>query len=142
MQTFTELSKQSAKHLKEGMLRHYVRDMKQMSDILSEEGLRTDELKFLMIAFCFEMNCFAEIDSALVEKTRDAVVASGMTENELEQLYLDTVRPDTTPRRIMETWDSLYVLKLCIDGRENEAREIVSKSDREMQNLPNAAKKI
>lgn len=128
MPTFAELSKQSAERLKSGALLEYIQDLKRMAEVLNTEGLRVDELKILMLAFYFVLNCTYMIDYDLIEKARAAVAASGMTENEVEQLYLDTIRPDTIPHRIMGIWDSLYVLKLCIDGRETEAREIVLKS--------------
>ena len=142
MPTFAELSEQSAEHLKSGAFMEYIQDLKRMAEALNAEGLRVDELKILMLAFCFVLNCTHMIDSVLIEKARAAVAASGMTENEVEQLYFDTIRPDTTPHRIMGTWDSLYVLKLCIDDRETEAREIVLKSMEETQNLPNMTRKM
>lgn len=142
MPTFAELSKQSAERLKSGALLEYIQDLKQMAEVLNAEGLRMDELKVLMLAFCFSLNCTRTIDAALIEKTRAAVAVSGMTENEMEQLYLDTIRPDTMPYRFMCTWDSLFVLNLCIDGREAEARKIVAKTAEEMQNLPDEARKM
>lgn len=142
MQTFERMSRQSAEHLKQGMFMDYIHDLKQMADILNAEGRRIDELKVLMLEFHFVLNCTQTIDFALTERTKAAVAATGMTENEMEQLYLDTIRPDSTPHQIMGVRDSLYILKLCIAGREDEAREIVMKSGSEIQNIPNIAQRM
>lgn len=99
-----------------------------MAEMLNAEGLRTDELKILMLEYFFTLNCSRKIDPILTEKVKVATAATGMTENEMQQLYLDTIRIDTAPCRFMGPWDSLYVLKLCISGRRDEAEEILVKS--------------
>ena len=51
---------------------------------------------------------------------------SGLEKHEIDELYLETVRRDTTPRHIMNVSDSLYVFNLCLTGRECEAKSILT----------------
>ncbi len=45
----------------------------------------------------------------------------------MEELYTDTIRADTIPRPIMSVKDSLYVFEVCLDGRFDEADEILAR---------------
>lgn len=40
-------------------------------------------------------------------------------------MFLESVREDSTPRRLFTPRDSLYILELCASGREQEAEDIV-----------------
>ena len=60
---------------------------------------------------------------------RAAAVISALSArlHEIESLYLDTIRQDTVPRPIMSVRDSLCVFEMCLEGRFDEAEDVVEK---------------
>lgn len=126
---FARVSAESRRHLKAGMLDWYAFDLKNMGAILGKEGKYTDKLKVLMLAFYIDLSGASQepfIDRALLASITKAAVRSGLDKHQIDELYMDTVRPDTTPGHIMTVKDSLYLLELCLAGRENEADDIVA----------------
>lgn len=128
MDAFAKVSALCSEHLKTGMYPAYLLDLREMSNILKEEGLRMDELKVLMMEFFFRLNCsetMPAIDPDLVRKVADAAEAAGLTKYELDELFLDTVRDDSVPRRLLSARDGLYLLELCLAGETGNAELIV-----------------
>ena len=128
MDAFAKISALSMEHLKNGMYPAYLLDLREMSNILKEEGLLVDELKVLMLEFFFRLNCpetDPAIDPDLVHEMEDAAKACGLTKYEIDELFLDTVRDDTAPRRILTARDGLYLLELCLSGEMGNAEIIV-----------------
>lgn len=128
MDAFAKVSALCLEHLKTGMYPAYMLDLREMSNILEKEGLRMDELKVLMLEFFFRLNCTETtpvIDPDLVRKVADVAEAAGLTKYELDELFLDTVRDDSVPRRILSARDGLYLLELCLAGETENAELIV-----------------
>ena len=132
MDAFAKISALSMEHLKTGMYPDYMLDLREMSNILEKEGLRMGELKVLVLEFFFCLNCAETtpvIDPDLVRKMADAAEAAGLTKYELDELFLDTIRDDSVPRRILSARDGLYLLELCLAG-ETENAELIVRSIR------------
>ena len=128
MNAFVKVSTLCSEHLKTGMYTAYLLDLREMSNILKEEGLRMDELKVLMMEFFFRLNCsetMSAIDPDLVRKVADAAETVGLTKYELDELFLDTIRDDSVPRRLLSARDRLYLLELCLEGETENAELIV-----------------
>ena len=128
MDAFAKISALSMEHLKNGMYPAYLLNLREMSNILKEEGLRMDELKVLMMEFFFRLNCLEStpaVDPDLVCEMKDAAEAVGLTKYELDELFLDTVRDDSAPERILSARDCLYLLELCLAGEAENAELIV-----------------
>lgn len=128
MDAFAEVSALCSDHLKTGMYPAYLLDLREMSNILKEEGLRMDELKVLVLEFFFRLNCAETtpvIDPDLVRKVADAAEAVGLTKYDLDELFLDTIRDDSVPRRLLSARDGLYLLELCLAGEMENAELIV-----------------
>lgn len=103
-------------------------DLKIMGDVLCREGKRADELKVLMLAFYIDLSGTSQkpfIDKASVGHIKSAVVQLKFDEHQIRELYMDTARADATPCHIMTVSDSLYLLELCISGRNTEANAIL-----------------
>ena len=116
---FAELSKASARHLRAGLMVEYMRDLRQMSEILN--------LKVLLLEFYVMLNCgeaIPAIDRELVSSIRKAAVAVGASKYDVEELLLTMIHDDTTPRRSFTTRDSLYVLELCMSEEWDRAESI------------------
>ena len=45
----------------------------------------------------------------------------------MEELYIDTIRGDTVPKPIMSVKDSLYVFEVCLEGKTEEADEMLAR---------------
>lgn len=128
MDAFAEVSALCSDHLKTGMYPAYLLDLREMSNILKEDGLRMDELKVLVLEFFFRLNCAETtpvIDPDLVRKVADAAEAVGLTKYDLDELFLDTIRDDSVPRRLLSARDGLYLLELCLAGEMENAELIV-----------------
>lgn len=125
---FSELSADCRRHLKAGRLDLFSCDLKIMGDVLCREGKRADELKVLMLAFYIDLSGTSQkpfIDKASVGHIKSAVVQLKFDEHQIRELYMDTARADATPCHIMTVSDSLYLLELCISGRNTEANAIL-----------------
>ncbi len=85
-----------------GLMVEYMRDLRQMSEILNLEGRHADELKVLLLEFYVMLNCgeaIPAIDRELVSSIRKAAVAVGASKYDVEELLLTMIHDDTTPRR-------------------------------------------
>lgn len=125
---FARLSARCRMHMKAGMLDWFAYDLKCMGALLGKEGKYTDKLKVLLLAFYIDLcgvNCRPFIDRAVLVSIEHTVPHTGLSKHEIQQLYLDTVRADVTPRHIMTVKDSVYLLELCMDYKEDKANEIL-----------------
>lgn len=125
---YTRLSRECQRHLRAGQLDWYSFDLKSMAKVLSMEGKYVDKAKVLMIAFYIDLSGVGHppfVDRAAVSSLKTAIRQSGMDEYQVKELYLESVRSDTTPRHIMTVSDSLYLMELSLDDREYEVGAIL-----------------
>lgn len=125
---FTRLSKESQRHLRLGQLDWYSFDLKSMANVLDRERKYVDKAKVLMIAFYIDLSGVGNppfVDRATVSSLKAAIKQSGMDEFQVKELYLESVRSDTTPRHIMTVSDSLYLMELSLDDRELMVNSII-----------------
>ena len=116
--------------LRRGDLRTALDALREMADLRRREGCDADEMKLLMLAFHISTSgCAGEprIETWIVTATQDNVtrnrehlwdVISG-------QVYLDTVRKDTTPSHIMSVQDSRYLFEMVAAGLEDTANQAI-----------------
>ena len=126
---FKRLSALCRMHLKAGMLDWYAFDLKSMAALLGREGKHIDKLKVLMVAFYIDLSGVGMapfIDDALVASLEEAAHQSGLNKHQIDELYLEAVRADTTPSHVMTVSDSRYILELSLSGRKDEADEILT----------------
>lgn len=125
---FMRISMNCRRHLKEGKLDEVALDLDEASLIFEEEGRLLDELKTLMLVFYIELSgvsCTPFINSLVLLRTENVVLRLGFDSYQVGELYMETVRSDTTPRHIMTVRDSLYLLELCLSGRKKEADSLL-----------------
>lgn len=125
---FTRLSRECQRHLQAGQLDWYSFDLKSMAKLLDRERKYVDKAKVLMIAFYIDLSGIGHppfVDRAVICSLKAAIRQSGMDEYQVKGLYLDSVRSDTTPRHIMTVSDSLYLLELSLDDRDDEVGAII-----------------
>ena len=127
---YSKLAAEYNGHLRGGELGKCGKDLFIMAAHLREEGHRVDELKALMLSFFFDLNGVNSgpaINRSTAKRAADAFGASGLDRHEMEELYIETIRGDTVPKPIMSVKDSLYVFEVCLDGRFDEADEILAR---------------
>ncbi len=125
---YEEYAARYNKHLQSGQLGCCGEDLYLMAAALREEGVRTDELKALMLSFYFDLNGAGSgpaVNRNTAKRAKEAATASGLGTHEMEELYLDTIHKDTLPVSVMSVRDSLYIFEMCLDGRHDEAEEIL-----------------
>lgn len=126
---YARLSAESRKHLQAGYLDWYSFDLKAMANLLDREGKYVDEVKLLMVAFYIDLSgdrVRSYIDNDLAFSIRKAVLKSGMSDAEIEELYRDAVRSDITSRHCLTINDTLHLLKMTILGETGEASRILA----------------
>lgn len=124
---FTRLSRECQRHLRSGQMDWYSFDLKSMAAVLDRERKYVDKAKVLMIAFYVDLSGIGHvpfIDRALIRSMKETIQKSGMDEYQVKELYLDSVRYDTTPRHIMTVSDSLHLMELSLLGRKYEVGAI------------------
>ena len=127
---YSKLAAEYNGHLRGGELGKCGKDLFVMSTHLREEGRRVDELKALMLSFFLDLNGVSSgpaINRSTAKRAADAFGASGLGRNEMEELYTDTIRGDTVPKPIMSGKDSLYVFEVCLEGKTEEADEMLAR---------------
>lgn len=127
---YSKLAAEYNGHLRGGELGKCGKDLFIMAAHLREEGRRVDELKALMLSFFFDLNGVNSgpaINRSTAKRAADAFGASGLGRHEMEELYIDTIRGDTVPKPIMSVKDSLYVFEVCLEGKTEEADEMLAR---------------
>lgn len=126
---FARLSGECRRHLRAGMLDWFAFDLKEMGALLGKEGRYQDKLKVLMLAFYIDLSGACQpafIDHSLTVSLTSAATESGLESYQIDELYMETVREDVTPRHVMTVKDSLYLLQLCIAGKREEAEKLLA----------------
>lgn len=127
---YSKLAAEYNGNLRGGELGKCGKDLFIMTAHLQEEGRRVDELKALMLSFFFDLNGVNSgpaINRSTAKRAADAFGASGLGRHEMEELYIDTIRGDTVPKPIMSVKDSLYVFEVCLEGKTEEADEMLAR---------------
>ena len=87
-----------------------------------------DELKILLLDFFFDLNNSDGpqiIDRILINKIAAAVKSAGLTRYDLGELFLDTISGDAISQFALNGQECLYILELCMAGRNEDAEHIV-----------------
>lgn len=127
---FKQLSLESQRHLRAGMLDYYTYDLKSMAALFGREKKYTDKLKVLMIAFHIDLSGVCQepfIDDAVISGMKTAIGKTAMNKYQVDELFLMTIRNDTTPRHLMKVGDSLYLLQLCLQEKKEYANTLLKK---------------
>ena len=125
---FSRLSEKCAWCLIHGEHREYCDALIRMAKVLRKEGKHMDETKVLSLAFYFALNCFETEHGKheeLAVKLAEAIRLSGMTRDEFENLYFETVSFDSVPICRVMPKSSLIYLHMCIARCVNGAKDIL-----------------
>lgn len=122
---YSVLSDLYHKKLMTGMIGHASDTLKKMARVLDKERKYMDELKVLMLAFAFDLcPCMDPvrgkdpfIDPWVISSAQKVIAWKGITMYDVEELYFETIKPDTTPEQVVSVDYSYCLFKLCIEGK-------------------------
>lgn len=129
---YSQFAKQYNCCLRCGELRQALSALREMATIRRAEGCDADEMKLLMLAF------YISTSGCAGEPRIEAWIANAAQESAernkgywgdalLGQMYLDTVRNDTTPTQIMSVQDSRYLFEMVASGGVKDAETAVQR---------------
>lgn len=114
--------------IRQGRLGAAYASLLEMSAARLDEGGYIDALKLEMLAFYLTTSSTfgpPAIEADLVSLIDRTVRNARLTLHEREELFMDTVRKDTTPMHIMSVKDCAYIFDVCAAGRAEDAREML-----------------
>lgn len=116
-EVYRYLSIESHEALKNGRLDDYADKLEHMAELLDNESSYIDELKLLMLAFYIRVNLpnkRPSLNTQALVKAKAAFHKSGITEEEMQKLYFETVDERVTPIMRMTVKGSYRLFSLCI----------------------------
>lgn len=125
---FARLSREAQLSVRAGDLVRYAETLGDMSRFLKSEGRHQDELKVLLVKLYIDLSGIGKppvLDPYTLDSIAAAAEAAGFNRCQVEEFYMDSIRRDVTPRHEFRPKDCLYLLGLYLDGRGEEADEIV-----------------
>ena len=125
---FAKLSEECRCHIRAGQIDLYSATLKQMAKLLEADGRYLDELKILISSFYIDLSGFGRasyIDRSVPAMLQTAMTNSGIENQQLCEMYVDLIRPDMIPKHAMSISESLYLFRLCIDNKVEQAEYIL-----------------
>lgn len=106
----------------------YSQNLFEMASILEREGLSIDELKVRMMKFHIDLSGLEKppfIDWENVDLAGRAARFSRLTDQGVDELFIDTVKANMTPRHDFTVADSNRMFLLALSGNNKKTFEII-----------------
>lgn len=126
----TALSTKCKKFIRSGQISMYSTALKEMAELFCRNELIKDQLKVLLISFYIDLSGFSRssfIDRELVIQVQTLIQSYSMDIHELEQLFFEWIQPDMMSQHALGVKDSWYLLRLCAEGKVEQADYILTK---------------
>ena len=126
----TLLSAKCKNYIRTGRISMYSAALKEIADLFYRNDRIKDQLKALVISFYIDLSgfgCAPIIDRHTVEQLRTSLHCNCIDEVELERLYFEWIQPDMIMQHTLGVKDSWYLLRLCAQGKTDQADYILSK---------------
>lgn len=121
-------ARQYNEQIRQGRLDAAYASLLEMSAARINEGGYVDALKLEMLAFYIAASGACgqpTIENRLIGLIDQTIRNVRLSLHEREELFMDTVRKDTTPAHIMSVKDCAYIFDVCAAGRAEDAREML-----------------
>lgn len=128
-----ELSQLSAKcknYIRIGRISMYSDALKELADLFRRNECIRDQMKILIHSFYLDLSGFGRasfIDRDLIIQLDLAMKKSSIDINVLESLFFNWVQPDLMPQHALGLKDCWYLLRLCIEGKLDQADYILTR---------------
>lgn len=128
VEPFARISRRAMNRIIEKNFAAYSCDLHEMSCIVSAEGRYHDLLKISMMKFHLDLSGLSRepyVDPITVEFAKNAIEQSGMKREDVDELFLSTIKPHMTPTHYFTVPGSLRMFHLALDSAERKIREIL-----------------
>ncbi len=127
--SFSDISKEAMEHIRGMKFKLYSEDLAKLAEILKSEDKRTDELKLRMMKFHIDLSGTEYqpmVDWVSMGFAIDAVEARRMSEDAINELFFDTIRPNMTPEHAFTVKGSNRMFWLGLARKERKMSEILN----------------
>lgn len=126
----TVLSTKCKNYIRSGQISMYSATLKEMADLFCRNHCVTDQLKVLITSFYIDLSGFGRasfINRELVNQIQTATHLNSIDVGELERLFFEWIQPDMISQHALGVKDCWYLLRLCVDGKTEQAEYILTK---------------
>ena len=126
----TSLSAKCKNYIRTGCISMYSATLKEMADLFCRNDRTIDQLKALVISFYIDLSGFGRapfIDRQLIERLQTSLRCNCIDKGEFERLYFEWIQPDMIMKHALGVKDGWYLLRLCAEGKADQADYILSK---------------
>lgn len=126
----TALSVKCKNYIRAGQISMYSRTLKEMADLFCRYDRIKDQLKVLVLSFYIDLSGFGQasyVDRELVKQLQTAMQSHSIDIHELERSFFEWIQPDMMPQHALGLKDCWYLLRLCAEGKVDQAEYILTK---------------
>ena len=127
---FTSLSAKCKNFIRTGQISMYSCTLKEMAELFRRNDRIYDQLRVLVVSFYIDLSGFGRasfIDRKLVDQLRFAVQSTVIDIEALERSFFEWIDPDMMPQHALGQKDCWYLLRLCAEGKVEQADYILTK---------------
>ena len=127
---FALLSAKCKNFIRTGQISMYSSALKEMAELFRINDRAYDQLRVLVISFYINLSGFSRasfIDRNLVEQLRTALQHDLINVESLERSFFEWISPDMMPQHSLGRKDCWYLLRLCAEGKMEQAEYILTK---------------
>lgn len=124
----TALSLKCKSYIRSGQISMYSKTLKELAELFHRNNRTWDQLKVLVISFYIDLSGFSRasfIDYKLVAQIQAIMQLNDVPE--LEHSFFEWIQPDMIPQHALSVKDCWYLLRLCVDGKVEQADYILTK---------------
>lgn len=117
-------------YIRTGKISLYSETLKEMAELFRRNNCIEDCLKMLVISFYIDLSGFSRapyIDHASADVIYRVIAADEISVQELERIYFEVVQPDMISKHALSVNDSWCLLRLCTEGKVEQAEYVLSK---------------
>ena len=125
-----ELTAKGKNFIRTGQISMYSCTLKEMADLFRRNDCTEEQLRVLVLAFYIDLSGFGRasfIDHGVVERLLTAMQYRNIDIAELERSYFEWIRSDMISQHALGLKDCWYLLRLCMEGKTEQAEYILTK---------------
>lgn len=126
----TALSSKCKNYIRTGQIIMYSSALKEMAELFRRNGYAKNQLRVLVISFYIDLSGFSRasfIDRGLVQQVQTAMQLNSIDVRELEQSFFEWIQADMISKHALGVKDSWYLLRLCVEGKVDQADYILTR---------------
>ena len=124
------LTVKAKNYIRSGQISMYSETLKEMADLFQKSGHLNNQTKVLLLAFYIDLSGFGRapfIDHNVIDALRAPVQCGSVDVSWLECTFSECIQPDMISQHVLGLKDCWYLLRLCIEGKIEQAEYILTK---------------